>query len=274
MAYEVLIGSVLDKIKEIESESVDSVITSPPYFGLRDYGNDEQIGLEETPEEYIQKMVDVFREVHRVLKPTGTVWLNIGDTYKNSQLMLIPHKLLIALQEDGWIIRQDIIWYKTNPMPEPVKTRCTKSHEHIFFMTKSKKYYFNHEENRVPSTDSYKGRRGKRKQRIKQESAMKDRIFDDETEYFEGMKRTRHDVWILRTLPYKEAHFAVYPYDLIEPCILTGCPPDGLVLDIFAGSGTTGGVAEKHGRNSILIELNPEYAKLIPERIKSIQGVE
>jgi len=323
LVYEVKVGDALSKLKEVESETVDCVVTSPPYYGLRDYGTTEweggdencthegkmitnnrnfnyksgrgsnkdslnvgncihcgairkdlQIGLEETPEQFISKLVEVFSEVKRVLKSTGTVWLNIGDTYKNSQLMLIPHKLLIALQEDGWIIRQDIIWYKTNPMPEPVKTRCTKSHEHIFFMTKSKKYYFNHEENRVPSTDSYKGRRGKRKQRIKQESAMKDRIFDDETEYFEGMKRTRHDVWILRTLPYKEAHFAVYPYDLIEPCILTGCPPDGLVLDIFAGSGTTGGVAEKHGRNSILIELNPEYVKLIPERIKSIQGVE
>lgn len=489
MAYEVLVGSVLDKIKEIESESVDSVITSPPYYGLRDYGTtewvggddncthegkmisnnrnfnhkqgrgsnndsihvgdcihcgaerkDSQIGLEETPELYIQKMVEVFREVHRVLKPTGTVWLNIGDSYwqggrkkhdtfKQKDLMMMPHRLAIALQDDGWYVRQDVIWYKTNPMPEPVKDRCTKSHEHIFLLTKNKKYYFDHENNRVPSTDSYKGKRGKRKQRVKTESAMKDRVFDDETEYFEGMKRTRHDVWVLRTLPYKEAHFAVYPPELIEPCVLTtptkvcfdcgigyvqkriventltleevekiraeievstgepkpysvkekefrkrviefrnlpkhdkvrkylqkwrknaemtikevelhfgdsaghhwfekdgnyptvehwwelkklfnfddsldlamtevfyksglkgdneytsmgfvkncDCDTDetkpAVILDIFAGSGTTGGVAEKHGRNSILIELNPEYAKLIPERIKSIQGM-
>jgi len=289
MVYEIHIGNVLDKIKEIESETVDCVITSPPYYGLRNYGTTEwQIGLEETPELYIQKMVEVFREIHRVLKPTGTVWLNIGDSYwggkgksnqnspkdqekrqnsknkgyhqvagkgktrptdkshdifKPKDLMLIPHRLAIALQNDGWYLRQDIIWYKTNPMPESVKDRCTKSHEHIFMLTKSKMYYFNHEENRVASTDKNSKTKA---------------------------KRNRHDVWILGTKPYKEAHFAVYPPDLIEPCVLTGCPPNGVILDPFAGSGTTGGVAEKHGRNSILIELNPEYAKLIPERISSI----
>ena len=272
MVYEVRVGDSLEEIKHIPDESIDSVITSPPYYLLRDYKHDKQIGLEDTPEEYISKMVSLFSEIKRVLKPTGTVWLNIGDTYdSNKSLLMIPAKLALGLREDGWIIRQDIIWYKPCPMPEGVKDRCTKSHEHIFLLTKQKDYYFDAEANRVQSTDSHRGRRGKMTKRNKKESQMKDRIWNEE--YTESSTRNRHDVWIQRPIPYPEAHFAVYPPDLIEPCVLVGCPEGGVILDPFAGSGTTAGVAEKHGRNSVMIELNEDFAKLIPKRVLDISQI-
>jgi DNA modification methylase len=458
MPYEIKIGDVFSKLQEIDDDSVDCVVTSPPYYGLRDYGTgtwvggnpdcehqgekmgnnrnfidfegrgsnnasletgdcikcgatrkDSQIGLEESPQQYIERLVQVFRDVRRVLKPTGTVWLNIADTYcstgkshglKPKSLILIPFRLAIALQEDGWIVRQDIIWTKNNPMPESVKDRCTKAHEYIFLLTKSKKYYYNNNAILEPCIS-------------KTPKKMKN----------------KRSVWNVNTKPYKKAHFAVYPPELIEPCILTTpklvCASCGIgyvekqqvdklltseeveeikrsiietstkqkkpyaviekefrnqviefrnlpqhdllriylskwrkkagltideienhfgtqaphhwfekggsyptvedfltlkellgldntfdkqltqvffksglknensystvaivkdcvcetnettkaiILDPFAGSGTTGGVAEKHGRDSILIELNPEYASFIPERIEQIVG--
>lgn len=280
--YEIKVGHVLSKIEEIPCSSVDCVVTSPPYYGLRDYGVMGQIGLEKTPLKYIENMVSVFREIRRVLKPEGTVWLNIGDSYAGSgkgrmgdgscqakgkqatnkgstegvvkrsvttgfkpkDLLMIPHRLAIALQEDGWWVRQDIVWSKLNPMPNPVKDRCVTSHEYIFLLSKSKKYYFDHE-------------------------AIKEDAVTDATK-----KRSKRSVWSASVSPYPEAHFAVYPPQLIEPCILAGCPVGGTVLDPFAGSGTTGGVAERNGRDSILIELNPTYAELIPKRISQLTEAE
>ena len=534
MAYEIKIGNALDKLKEIDDETVDSVITSPPYFGLRDYNIDTQIGLEQTPEEYIQNLVNVFREVKRVLKPMGTVWLNIGDTYwggkghtntinpnhdvfKTKDLMMIPHRIAIALQEDGWYVRQDIIWHKNNPMPEAVKDRCTKSHEYIFLLTKRRKYYYDHDAILEEALTKKKSKNAKKKKSSKYKDSVEEsfnrqglsdkrgsnlvkvrpnlpnqnlfiqfirqtpkKILYEKTDlkqttidhyyrndewfnypsiddwnkiyphlqgnkiehmnelltYFEWKfdevkntrkgKRNKRSVWTVNTKAYKKSHFAVYPPELIEPCVLTTpvkvcsscgkgykriiitesllteeeveelkkrevkdknenpysvkgsdyrkhyiefrnlphhelmrnyiqdarrlkgitikqiedefgnqsphhwfekngnypskddwiilksildfddtfdkqmteifyksglkgdndyvnygfekdciCDTDetkpAVILDMFAGSGTTGGVAEKHGRNSILIELNPEYAKLIPERIKSIK---
>jgi len=273
MAYEIKVGCVFDKIKEIESESVDSVITSPPYYSLRDYGNEGQLGLEKTPEEYVQNLVKVFREVKRVLKPTGTLWLNIGDKYKNKQALLIPYKVAIALQNDGWIVRQDIIWAKKNCMPEPAKDRCVKSHEYVFLLSKNKNYYFDYEAIKEPVANPNRknyvgGSRSNGKNKDRNDNDMSKRM---KGKTFE--KRNKRSVWTTSVKAYPEAHFAVYPPELIESCVLAGCPSKGLILDPFAGSGTTGGVAEKHGRDSILIELNPEYAKLIPDRIKSIQGV-
>ena len=163
----------------------------------------------------------------------------------------MPHRVAIALQEDGWWVRQDIVWHKNNPMPESVRDRCTKAHEYIFLLTKSKKYFYDHVAVKEPSQDTWKGRRGKRKQRIKQQSALGDRIFDDEVEYYEGMKRNRHSVWKVPVFAYKGAHFATYPPKLIEPCILAGCPEGGVVLDPFMGSGTTAIVARQHGRRFI-----------------------
>jgi DNA modification methylase len=289
VAYEVRIGDALTEMRKMDKESVDSVITSPPYFGLRAYTDDEaEIGREETPEAFIESLVAIFQEVKRVLKPEGTFWLNIGDTYwggkgqsgmkdkeyqakrtntlnksyhnavggkgktrpqdrrhevfKPKDLMLLPHRLAIALQEDGWWVRNDIIWAKPNPMPESTKDRCTKSHEHIFLLTKSKKYYYDADAISTPlKEDPTKG-------------------------------ANRRDVWNISVKNYKGAHFATYPPDLVELCLLAGCPEGGIVLDPFAGSGTTAGVAEVFGRDSILIELNEEYAKLIPERVNSVKN--
>jgi len=247
-------------------------VTSPPYFGLRDYGHDGQIGLEETPEEYIKAMVEVFRCVWDVLEDDGTLWLNIGDSYagnnsrasnngragfgnprekvvnrtgeglKTKDLIGIPWMLAFALRADGWYLRQDIIWHKPNPMPESVQDRCTKGHEYIFLLSKSQKYHFDH-------------------------VAIKEPIKSDfESENSDGMANKR-SVWTVPVKPYTGAHFAVFPTELIEPCILAGAPVGGIVLDPFMGSGTTAQVAQDLGRQYIGCELNPEYGKLQKKRI-------
>ena len=193
-SVKILEGNCLDTLKTLEAKSINTVVTSPPYYNLRDYnGEEEQIGLEETPQEYIQSMVNVFKELKRVLRDDGTVWLNIGDTYHNKELLMIPHRLAIALADDGWLIRQDIIWSKGNPMPESVRDRCTKSHEYIFLITKNRKYYFDAE-------------------------AIKEPTISDS-----NMKNKR-SVWNVNSKAFKGAHFAVYPVELIEPCVLAGCP--------------------------------------------------
>lgn len=510
--YEIKIGNVLEKLKEIDDEVVDTVVTSPPYYGLRDYGHDAQIGLEETPEEFINRLVEVFREVRRVLKPSGTLWVNIGDSYAGSgkgpssslnkdhhhlehvhskivpdqckpkDLIGIPWMLAFALRADGWYLRQDIIWSKPNPMPESVKDRCTKSHEYIFLLTKSNKYYYDHEAikeeahttdtsnrdrdntklNNTPGRTKMGGLKTnhyttKNKRSVWNSEDSKYGSIENEAKHRQGMHRERGEnlvahrpllpkqkefvdfirqtpksklieksnikastiehwyryddsgfsypsvedwntispllegndvaeidrlmtyieweyddiktsdtknkrsVWNVSCKPFKGAHFAVFPPELIEPCILAGTSEHGycskcgeayvrkiekvdlgvvtpemkragansqgkyegkdlkdyasatmsqqtpktikqrtlesmskasittgwevdcqcdadvvtaVVLDPFAGSGTTGGVAEKHGRNSILIELNPEFASLIPQRIIDIQATD
>ena len=275
MAYEIKVGSVFDKIKEIGDESIDCVVTSPPYFNLRDYGKENQIGTEKSLEEYIKNMVSVFEEVKRVLKPTGTVWLNLGDTYKDKNLLFVPHRVAIALQDAGWICRNDIVWEKSNAMPMPVKDRLVNSHEYLFLLTKQKKYFYDVEAVRVPYTEPLQ-RWGGTKLVKNENSTSKWDEGTGQNAYRERSLRPnkngkhKRTVWRTATSYHKGVHCAVYPPSLIEPCILAGSPKGGMVLDIFAGSGTTGGVAEKHGRNSILIELNEEYAKSIPERIRKI----
>lgn len=270
MTYRILIGDACEMLKGIEDESIDCVITSPPYYNLRDYGVDNQIGVEKSVEEYIESLLEVFSEIKRVLKPIGTFWLNLGDTYRNKHALLIPHKVAISLQNDGWIVRQDLVWAKTNPMPEPAKDRCVRAHEYIFLLTKSKKYYFDYEAIQEPVANPKRknyvsGSRsnGKNVNRNDNDKSVRERnvIYT---------KRNKRSVWTTSVKAYPQAHFAVYPPDLIEPCVLAGCPVGGVVLDPFAGSGTTAGVAEKYGRDSIMIELNPEYAKLIPERVIQI----
>ena len=272
-------------------------VTSPPYFGLRDYGVEGQLGAEPTPDEFVEALVRVFREVRRVLRDDGTVWLNLGDSYnayngnrgaskgpangrhheimpelpkgagltvsglKNKDLIGIPWRVAFALQQDGWYLRQDIIWHKPNPMPESVRDRCTKSHEYVFLLSKSPKYYYDAEAVKEPEVCGRQ--RGPAEHPDKKSTNGNGGLGRRKST---GM-RNRRTVWTVTTRPYKGAHFATFPPDLIQPCILAGCPEGGTVLDPFGGSGTTAGVALAHGRNAILCELNPEYAELVPARI-------
>jgi len=285
----------------IADESVDCVVTSPPYYGLRDYGIDGQMGLEESPEEYANTMVNVFREVWRVLKPTGTVWLNIGDSYamssmlgKNSEfksidqskqgivginkkipiglkakdLIGIPWRIAFALQADGWYLRSDIIWSKPNHMPESVKDRPTKSHEYIFLLSKNARYYYDADAIKEPTTSFDSNVRDRENTRLNNVPG-RGRMGGLTTNSYET--KNKRSVWTVKTKPYKEAHFATFPEDLIEPCILAGCPKDGVVLDPFVGSGTTAAVAQKHGRKSIGVDLNIEYLQIAVKRLTTTQ---
>ncbi|EKN4181131.1 site-specific DNA-methyltransferase [Yersinia ruckeri] len=296
MSYQVFIGDCIDSMRKMPGQSVHSCITSPPYYGLRDYGVEGQIGLEESPEAFIQRLVGVFREVRRVLRDDGTLWVNMGDSWdKGKQLNGMPWRFAFALQNDGWILRQDIIWHKSNPMPESVRDRCTKAHEYIFLLSKSKRYYFDHEAIREPSVyrgkntgvgfghgmdksdrnrgrvsarDNFKRKDSKRAVVIPGQNVGTHRA-DRKDTVSDGM-RAKRNVWTVATRGYKEAHFATFPPTLIEPCVLAGCPAGGVVLDPFGGSGTTAGVAIGNGRKAILCELNPAYADLVPARIESI----
>jgi len=327
-------GDCLETLRRMPDGIVQTCVTSPPYFGLRDYGHDGQIGLESTPEQYIAKLVDVFREVRRVLRDDGTLWLNIGDSYnahpgqrkdtdkagdkqqtvrgataapsrsvegiKSKDLIGIPWLLAFALRADGYYLRQEIIWHKPNPMPESVTDRCTKSHESIFLLAKSAKYYFDAGAIREDSSSGANGSNfhtgktferqqglaskkphragnvnppkgsiayanGDERQRTKAgllAYAQRTRQMDDA----EIEKRNKRSVWTVATAPYKGAHFATFPPALIEPCILAGAPAGGVVLDPFFGSGTTGQVAQALGRHYIGCEINPDYKPLQDER--------
>lgn len=319
---EILCGDALEHLRRLESMSVHTCVTSPPYFNLRDYGNPAQIGMENTVEEYIDRLVEVFREVRRVLRDDGTLWVNIGDSYATSSgpnpptntrnscghtkksvppgykakdLIGIPWLLAFALRSDGWYLRQDIIWHKTNCMPESVKDRCTKCHEYIFLLSKNKTYYFDAEAISEPVTEStikrysqdIHGQTGSYKQPGRAGRPMKaaaprfggNKYGDDgrpENRTKSGNPfnykphKNKRDVWTTATGGYRGAHFAVFPEKLIEPCILAGSPAGGIVLDPFAGSGTTGVVCKKTDRDFIGIELNPEYAKMAADRIAQV----
>lgn len=304
-----ILGDSLLELQKLPDQSIQSCVTSPPYFGLRDYGMEAQIGLEESPQEYIQKIVTLFREVHRVLADDGTLWLNLGDSYggasynnrggfqklsdpekgqapkaaffprkaraakgtRAKNLMGIPWRVAFALQEDGWILRQDIIWHKPNPMPESVRDRCTKSHEYIFLLSKSPKYYFDHEAIKEPSVsrESIQGRRPRRPDKfVGRRFSETRRGLHKIPENKRYPLRHKRSVWSVTTKPFRGAHFAVFPPDLIEPCIKAGSPEGGTVLDPFMGAGTTGLVANRLGRGFVGIELNPEYLEMARERMK------
>lgn len=282
-------------------------VTSPPYFGLRDYGHEGQIGLEETPEEYIEAMVEVFRCVWDVLEDDGTLWLNIGDSYvhsqpgrnrngtggqivrgemyctknnegasnvgkkllevglKNKDLIGIPWMLAFALRADGWYLRQDIIWHKPNPMPESVQDRCTKAHEYIFLMSKSQKYYYDADaikDDSINTAEEQEAKRNKIEHKGQRDNGDMRHTTSGFTKTGIYEKRNKRSVWTVTTKPYAGAHFAVFPSDLIEPCILAGAPAGGIVLDPFMGSGTTAQVAQHLGRQYIGCELNPAYMEL------------
>ena len=287
----------------VDGVRVQTCVTSPPYFGLRDYGHDGQIGLEQTPEQYIEAMVEVFRCVWDVLKDDGTLWLNIGDSYatgttasrqqgtrgigaatqgeqdavprignppgcKTKDLIGIPWLLAFALRADGWYLRQDIIWHKPNPMPESVTDRCTKAHEYIFLMSKSQKYYYDSKAIAEPHKDVSLQRWGSGGEDTKNTKYNKEKPETSVGNLRNGSNPLREDgankrsVWTVTTKPYAGAHFAVFPSDLIEPCILAGAPVGGIVLDPFMGSGTTAQVAQNLGRQYIGCELNPDYCQL------------
>lgn len=277
VSYKVLIGDCIKSMQEMNDNSVNCCVTSPPYFGLRDYGVDGQIGLEQRAPEYVRSLVAVFDQVKRVLRDDGVLFVNLGDTFagfkdgkfipqsqsngnqrgmptagaphrtkklleldgfKNKELMGIPWRFAFAMQDAGWYLRQEIIWSKPNYTPECVRDRFIKSHEHIFLFTKKDRYWFDGDAVRVPADG--------------------------------GGDKLRPDVWIVPTSTFKGAHFATFPPALIEPCILAGCPAGGVVLDPFGGSGTTAGVAIAHGRNAILCELNADYGSLVDDRVSSI----
>jgi len=340
-----VIGDALTELKNLEPNTFNCVVTSPPYWGLRDYGTgrwtggdpdcrhdsregvcascgarhvDFQLGLEQTLEEYLERMVEVFAEVHRVLRDDGTLWLNIGDSYirsstsgsrdsnrwpkqscklinpkrtnsphgslKIKDIAGVPWRLAFALQDYGWYLRQDIIWHKLNPMPESVRDRCCKSHEYIFLLTKNEQYHFDADAIKEPVTGTAHSRgsgvnpkarksntgvgwgytEGKPKPRAKQNSSFSAAV--------SGLvdSRNKRSVWQVATHPYKGSHFATFPPELINPCILAGCPVGGKVLDPFLGSGTVGEVCERLGRDWFGIELNPDYESLIQERTAQI----
>ena len=279
-------------------------VTSPPYFGLRDYGHEGQIGLEQTPDEYIAAMVEVFRCVRDVLADDGTLWLNIGDSYartggtdrkvsetaqvgstrntlkqmsdrtssaatmglKHKDLIGIPWMLAFALRADGWYLRQDIIWHKPNPMPESVRDRCTKAHEYVFLLSKSERYFYDADASREPAVQAGRVRNDKIG------GNKGDDVHHSPGGQFTGSDtRNRRSVWTVATRPYKGAHFATFPPALIEPCILAGSRPGEIVLDPFMGSGTTAAVAIQHGRQYLGCELNPEYGPLQQERIRTLK---
>ena len=301
MKNTVLYGDCRDTLKTIDTK-IRMCVTSPPYYGLRDYGGEEnQIGLEQTPEEYIQQLVEVFRSVRDIMTDDGTLWVNIGDSYynyrnsagehyakqsfsktrqdlpvhspvrgnkleglKNKDLIGIPWMLAFALRSDGWYLRQDIIWNKPNPMPESVKDRCTKSHEYIFLLSKNKNYYFDHKAISEPAQDWGTRDRTNGKYHnpgtgLQPHSGL--------TKSYE--RKNKRSVWTVNKKPYKGAHFATYPEELIKPCILAGSQENDIVLDPFMGSGTTGKVAVSLGRYYIGCELNPEYGTLIDKRIQN-----
>lgn len=305
----IIFGDAFENLKMLPDESINCCVTSPPYYVLRDYGVEGQIGLESSPEEYIEKLVRVFREVKRVLRPDGTLWLIIADTYAGSgkgawknkekqksvyvldpgspptkiktvkagikakDMIGIPWMLAFALRNDGWYLRQDIIWHKPNCVPESVKDRCTKSHEYIFLLSKSPHYYFDYQVIQEPmvSSDNTSPRGSKGTYTPNAGRRKTKQISQDKTKQanIKNLRRKR-DVWSVPTKGYKDAHFATFPPKLIKPCILAGCPIGGTVLDPFLGSGTTAEVAEKLGRNCIGIELNEEYKSLIENRINNL----
>lgn len=248
-------GDSLEQSQALPDESVDCMVTSPPYYGLRDYGSDGQYGLEETPAGYVETMRALFNELRRVLAVDGTLWLNIGDSYaKGKQLMGMPWRVAFALQDDGWILRNAIIWHKPNAMPESVQDRLSGRHEMVFMFTKSQKYWFDldpirEESNRVeayapnkwsaPDIRRHEGHRGSH-----------------------ANGRNPGDVWAINTQPFPGAHFAAFPKELARRCIVAGCKPGGTVLDPFSGSGTTGLVAQENGRKYVGIDISADYLKL------------
>lgn len=271
MSVTIHTGDCLSVLSTMASGSIDTCVTSPPYFGLRDYGVDGQIGLDDAPEIYITRLVGVFREVRRVLQDDGTLWLNLGDSYaKDKNRRLLPARVALALQADGWLLRDEIIWHKPRTTPAPVKDRTVSAHEMIYLFAKRASYFFDFEAIEEPS--KYPGQTRKAKTAFRRIEGARAEVGKGELPTSErtittGDTRRRRSVWSVSPSPYRGAHFATFPPDLIKPCVLAGCPVGGTVLDPFFGAGTTGLVAQQHGRNCVGIELNPEYVAIAKDRL-------
>ena len=301
----ILQGNCIDKIKELDDNSIDCVVSSPPYFGLRDYGVDGQFGLEKSYKDYLTNTVKIFETFKPKLKDTATIWWNVGDSYSSKptgnigksikqksnngshdnfkrldktsditekNLMMIPNRVAIALQDAGWYIRSEIIWHKPNPMPESVRDRPTSCHEKIWLITKNKKYYYDHESIKEPAKD-WGTRDRKKGSAFVDATPGRSKQAGGKDCNFAEKGRNKRNVWTITTKPFKDAHFATFPKDLIEPCIKAGCPEGGVVLDPFGGSGTTGIVAALNNRNAILIELNQNYIDIANKRIDKEVGL-
>lgn len=299
-------ADAIEGLRRLPDESVQCCVTSPPYWGLRDYGVPGQLGLEDTPDEYVERLVAIFREVRRVLRDEGTLWLNLGDSFASSaggvlsygtrressrrrarddaaardatrpcrvlkpkDLVGVPWRVAFALQADGWWLRQDIVWQKSNPLPESVRDRCTKAHEYLFLLAKSERYYFDSDAIREPGvTGKWEAMPPIGGVKHAANEFHGGRVYTGKRPASDGL-RQRRSVWLVPVKPYKGAHFAVMPPKLIEPCVLAGSPPGGTVLDPFAGSGTTLAVAAASGRSAIGVEINAEYLPLIRSRVET-----
>lgn len=308
MSIRILQGDCRTVLSTIASASINCCVTSPPYFGLRDYGVVGQRGLEATPAEFVENLVQDFREVRRVLRDDGTLWLNLGDSYandtkwggktsgkhvkavhgatgigrrrtstgyKSKELMGIPWQVAFALSEDGWYLRQEIIWSKPNVMPESVTDRCTKAHEHVFLLSKSEQYWFDADAIAEPVASSaadiararVTGRGEQASSAAYLGSPQRDKSGGFPVRDKENPTRNKRSVWTITTQPFAEAHFATMPPELAATCIKAGCPPGGTVLDPFGGAGTTGLVADGLQREALLVELNPDYIEIARRRI-------
>lgn len=306
----ILCGDALEMLRTLPDNSVHCCVTSPPYYALRDYGVDGQIGREDTPAQYVARLTDVFSEVRRVLRPSGTLWLNIADTYagkgnqgdsvdpkypngrtgqtvainrrvegcKAKDMIGIPWMLAFALRDSGWYLRSDIIWMKANPMPESCKDRPSRCYEHVFLLTKSRSYYYDAAAIAEPVAESTPMRMRRKFGKNKYSAGIPGQAHQHLNDYRPNgyaeedipLLRNKRDVWQINSVPYKGAHFAAYPPKLVETCLLAGCPQDGIVLDPFLGSGTTAAVAKQMGRHYIGIELNPDYCELAKHRIGGV----
>ena len=306
----ILCGDALEMLRTLPDNSVHCCVTSPPYYALRDYGVDGQIGREDTPAQYVARLTDVFSEVRRVLRPSGTLWLNIADTYagkgnqgdsvdpkypngrtgqtvainrrvegcKAKDMIGIPWMLAFALRDSGWYLRSDIIWMKANPMPESCKDRPSRCYEHVFLLTKSRSYYYDAAAIAEPVAESTPMRMRRKFGKNKYSAGIPGQAHQHLNDYRPNgyaeedipLLRNKRDVWQINSVPYKGAHFAAYPPKLVETCLLAGCPQEGIVLDPFLGSGTTAAVAKQMGRHYIGIELNPDYCELAKQRIGGV----
>ena len=276
---QIIEGDAYQIASGLPSESVDTIVTSPPYYLQRNYGSNEQIGQEASPATYVERLTELFRELYRVVKPTGSAWIVIGDKYQNGELLGMPWRVALALKETGWRLRSDCIWHKPNAMPSSVKTRPTTDHEYIFFFTKSKEYFYDADAIREPHVtfsekSKMKGGRGHFGKRggtpEKGKNAGDNNLHDGRWDQaFHPKGRNKRTVWSISLSKFRKAHFAVFPESLVENCVQASCPPGGVVLDPFSGAATTLVVAQKLGRNYLGIDCVPEYCDLGRHRLKN-----
>jgi site-specific DNA-methyltransferase (adenine-specific) len=277
----IICGDSRNALAALPDGSMNTIVTSPPYFQQRDYDDRRQVGLEESPCQYVQTLVQIFAQCHRVLRDDGTLWLNLGDKFQNGRLLGIPWRVALALEEAGWILRSDIIWHKPNAMPHSVKTRPTTDHEYLFLFSKTANYYYDADAIREPHVTfsenskmrggrNHFGKRNGTPERGK--NAGKTNLHNARWDQaFHPKGRNKRTVWSVPLGKFRDAHFAVFPPRLIEPCILAGSAPGGIVLDPFFGAGTVGLVATELGRQYVGIELNPEYVEMARRRLAHVQ---